>query len=145
MKILSRIFRRNYPLTVKEFKQLAEQSGYPKVTTWNWITGSLITKALAKLEESEKVRILMAKGLVKDEWGALDRLPKLSGTSGGYLKRGLSGRDGIIRAMHRLIMRLAPPRSYIGTLGRYLDVDLCCPRCNRRIFLTMQVNDAPEE
>ena len=135
MKIIDK-FKHRYPMTVQEFQQLAEQCDYPETKAWHWLTEKRIAKALDKIAEAYKLRLLMAKGKPKVEWRNID-VPRFDGK--GTLKG--SQVPAIHQAVQQLVWQLRPPSAHLGPSGQSFDLDIYCPGCNLKLKLRVQMTD----
>ena len=142
-RIMDKLMRRHYPMTVEEFRNLME--GCPDwwdeiLGPLKWLKASHLEKALADLSEGHRDRLLAAKHLPREEWQFLDGLPRMDGK--GTLTRGPGQVAAIEDSFGKLSSRLMemrpelyePNTDSIEAVGK-------CPECHARLSLKIKIKE----
>lgn len=122
-------FKKDYPMTVQEFRDLAELCQWPEAGTWK-VSAKKIAEVLEMINESFKIRLLKAKDTPRANWGDIEDLPKAD-KKGESMTSSIGRIEGIKRAFYDLAWNLMPKVNGVPFYRR--DFAVQCPVCKNVI------------
>lgn len=98
-------FKRKYPLSVREFQEIARRCGRYSAAAME-LNDKKIALALEAIKPAYKMRLLAVRGKEKSEWPKIKRLPRAVGAKPGYLAPTEARVEAIGNALGHLIAAL---------------------------------------